>query len=73
MYCNLKLLPLKYFLVSFSGPTSKDGDSDAEDDEWPVLGTAGAMEKEDYCEEMTVNPDDEKAIEMFMSKNPPVR
>ncbi|XP_070795848.1 bystin [Pituophis catenifer annectens] len=55
------------------GPTSKDGDSDAEDDEWPELGAAGAMEKEEYCEEMTVNPDDEKAIEMFMSKNPPVR
>uniref|UniRef100_A0A6B2F0W8 Bystin n=1 Tax=Bothriechis nigroviridis TaxID=88079 RepID=A0A6B2F0W8_BOTNI len=55
------------------GPASKDGDSDAEDDEWPVLGAAGTMEKEEYCEEMTVNPNDEKAIEMFMSKNPPVR
>uniref|UniRef100_A0A0K8S229 Bystin-like protein n=1 Tax=Crotalus horridus TaxID=35024 RepID=A0A0K8S229_CROHD len=55
------------------GPASKDGDSDAEDDEWPVLGAAGAMQKEEDCEEMTVNPDDEKAIEMFMSKNPPVR
>ncbi|XP_070601495.1 bystin [Erythrolamprus reginae] len=55
------------------GPTSKDGDSDAEDNEWPELGAAEAMEKEEYCEEMTVNLDDEKAIEMFMSKNPPVR
>ncbi|XP_032073339.1 bystin [Thamnophis elegans] len=36
-------------------------------------GQLEPMEKEEYCEEMTVNPDDEKAIDMFMSKNPPVR
>ncbi|KAG8132109.1 hypothetical protein E2320_009993 [Naja naja] len=46
------------------GPASKDGDSDAEDNEWPELGATGAMEKEENCEEMTVNSDDEKAIEM---------
>ncbi|KAH0618841.1 hypothetical protein JD844_018338 [Phrynosoma platyrhinos] len=55
------------------GPSSKDGDSDTDDDEWPSLEKAAAMEKEDYCEEMTVNPEDEKAIEMFMNKNPPLR
>ncbi|XP_042321683.1 bystin [Sceloporus undulatus] len=59
------------------GPSSKDGDSDADDgdddDEWPSLEKAAAMEKEECCEEMTVNPEDEKAIEMFMNKNPPLR
>ncbi|KAF7253189.1 Bystin [Varanus komodoensis] len=54
------------------GPASKDGDSDTEDDEWPSLEKAAAM-KEEYCEEIIVNPEDEKAIEMFMNKNPPLR
>lgn len=57
----------------FLGPTSKDGNSDTEDDEWPSLEKAAAMEKRDYCEEVTVNMEDEKAIEMFMNKNPPLR
>ncbi|XP_062975257.1 bystin [Elgaria multicarinata webbii] len=55
------------------GPASKDGDSDTEDEEWPSLEKAAAMEKREYCEEMTVNAEDEKAIEMFMNKNPPLR
>ncbi|XP_053101267.1 bystin isoform X1 [Hemicordylus capensis] len=55
------------------GPISKDGDSDSEDDEWPSLAKAAATEKGEYCEEVTVNPDDEKAFEMFMNKNPPLR
>nr|XP_020652403.1 bystin [Pogona vitticeps] len=55
------------------GPVSKDGDSDDDDDEWPLLERAAALEKGECCEEVTVNPEDEKAIEMFMNKNPPVR
>ncbi|XP_054838000.1 bystin [Eublepharis macularius] len=55
------------------GPVSKDGNSDTEDDEWPSLEKAATMEKGDNCEEVTVNMEDEKAIEMFMNKNPPLR
>ncbi|KYO34237.1 bystin [Alligator mississippiensis] len=56
------------------GSASRDGDSDAEDDdEWPTLEKATSMEKEEYCEEVTVNPEDERAIEMFMNTNPPLR
>lgn len=60
-------------LIPFTGPGPKDGDSDAEDDDWPTLEMASAMEKRDYCEAAPVNPEDEKAIEMFMNKNPPLR
>ncbi|XP_015277131.1 PREDICTED: bystin [Gekko japonicus] len=59
--------------TTFLGPTSKDGNSDTEDDEWPSLEKAATMEKGDYCKEVTVNMEDEKAIEMFMNKNPPLR
>lgn len=63
-----------YILSLFPpGPVSKDGDSDADDDEWPSLERAAALEKAEYCEEISVNPEDEKAIEMFMNKNPPMR
>nr|XP_028589995.1 bystin [Podarcis muralis] len=55
------------------GPASKDRDSDTDDDEWPTLEQAAAMGKGEYCDEVTVNPEDEKAIEMFMNKNPPLR
>nr|XP_060629033.1 bystin [Anolis sagrei ordinatus] len=55
------------------GSNSKDGNSDTDEEEWPSLEKAAAMEKGEYCEEMTVNPEDEKAIEMFMNKNPPLR
>ncbi|XP_069009536.1 bystin [Embiotoca jacksoni] len=48
------------------GPDSQDADSD---EEWPALGDEGAE-----CDtEITVDPDDEKAMEMFMNKNPPMR
>uniref|UniRef100_A0A452I9H2 Uncharacterized protein n=1 Tax=Gopherus agassizii TaxID=38772 RepID=A0A452I9H2_9SAUR len=56
------------------GSGSQNGDSDAEDDEWPTLEKAAAsMGKGEYCEEVTVDPEDERAIEMFMNKNPPLR
>lgn len=51
------------------GPESQDADSD---EEWPALGAAGPADVE-YDEEIVVDAEDEKAIEMFMNKNPPVR
>uniref|UniRef100_A0A671QJV1 Bystin-like n=1 Tax=Sinocyclocheilus anshuiensis TaxID=1608454 RepID=A0A671QJV1_9TELE len=47
------------------GPSTQDGDSD---DEWPALGDDAA---EETGGEVDVDPEDEKAIEMFMNKNPP--
>lgn len=55
--------------VTVLGPDSQDADSD---EEWPALGAAGPADVE-YDEEIVVDAEDEKAIEMFMNKNPPVR
>nr|XP_004544845.1 bystin [Maylandia zebra] len=55
--------------VTVLGPESQDADSD---EEWPALGEAGPADVE-YDEEIVVDAEDEKAIEMFMNKNPPVR
>lgn len=52
------------------GPDSQDADSD---EEWPTLGEAGAGGDGEFDTEIVVDPDDEKAIEMFMNKNPPMR
>ncbi|XP_029539218.1 bystin [Oncorhynchus nerka] len=54
------------------GPDSQDADSD---EEWPALGEAGAGEEaEANCgTEVVVDPEDEKAMQMFMNKNPPMR
>lgn len=53
------------------GPASQDADSD---EEWPALGEAGAGDGDAECDaDITVDPEDEKAIEMFMNKNPPMR
>ncbi|XP_036415700.1 bystin [Colossoma macropomum] len=53
------------------GPSSQDGDSD---EEWPELGAAGSVEDDMGAgAAVEVDPEDEKAIQMFMSKNPPVR
>lgn len=54
-------------LVVVSGPSTQDGDSE---DEWPALGDDATEETGD---EVDVDPEDEKAIEMFMNKNPPLR
>lgn len=51
------------------GPDSQDADSD---EEWPALGAADPADVE-YDTEIVVDAEDEKAIEMFMNKNPPVR
>ncbi|XP_008408020.1 bystin [Poecilia reticulata] len=59
--------------VTVLGPDSQDADSD---EEWPALGHAGAGDADADAEgdsEVVVDADDEKAIEMFMNKNPPVR
>lgn len=60
---------LSYVLA---GPDSQDADSD---EEWPALGEAGAGEEaEANCgTEVVVDPEDEKAMQMFMNKNPPMR
>lgn len=56
---------------SHLGPSSQDVDSD---EEWPALGAGGADDIDVQCDtEVVVDPDDEKAIEMFMNKNPPMR
>uniref|UniRef100_A0A3B3Y7M9 Bystin n=1 Tax=Poecilia mexicana TaxID=48701 RepID=A0A3B3Y7M9_9TELE len=57
--------------VTVLGPDSQDADSD---EEWPALGHAGAGDADaEGDSEVVVDADDEKAIEMFMNKNPPVR
>ncbi|XP_053724006.1 bystin [Synchiropus splendidus] len=57
--------------VTVLGPQdTQDADSD---EEWPALG-AGPSDTDVGCDtEIVVDPDDEKAIEMFMNKNPPMR
>ncbi|XP_072280193.1 bystin [Pyxicephalus adspersus] len=52
---------------------SKGENSDSEDEEWPSLEKAASMDAAAYSEHVEVNADDEKAIAMFMNKNPPVR
>ncbi|XP_043079600.1 bystin isoform X1 [Puntigrus tetrazona] len=49
-------------------PTTRLGQStqDDSDDDWPALG-------EETSGEVEVDPEDERAIEMFMNKNPPLR
>ncbi|CAG06838.1 unnamed protein product, partial [Tetraodon nigroviridis] len=56
--------------VTVLGPGGEDADSD---EEWPSLGAAGTAEAAECDTEVVVDPDDEKAIELFMNKNPPVR
>ncbi|XP_056130048.1 bystin [Lampris incognitus] len=57
--------------VTVLGSDTQDADSD---EEWPALGEAGAGYEDAGCEkDVVVNPEDEKAIEMFMNKNPPMR
>ncbi|XP_053562709.1 bystin [Bombina bombina] len=55
------------------GSKKKAEGSDSEDEEWPSLEKAASMDAGAYSESVEVNPEDEKAIEMFMNKNPPLR
>ncbi|CAL8336997.1 unnamed protein product [Lota lota] len=51
--------------------TTQDADSD---EEWPALGEAGDVDADAGCAtEVAVDAEDEKAMEMFMNKNPPMR
>lgn len=50
----------------------RDG-SDEEGKEWPTLEKAAKMTRVDHQAEVVMEPEDERAIEMFMNKNPPVR
>ncbi|XP_068171106.1 bystin [Antennarius striatus] len=61
------LVPKKKAPATSLGAGSQDADSD---EEWPALGAAGAGDED---VDIAVDPDDEKAIEMFMNKNPPMR
>lgn len=56
--------------VTVLGPENKDGESD---EEWPALGETGTGEDAGCETEVLVDPEDEKAIQMFMNKNPPIR
>ncbi|XP_068125582.1 bystin [Hyperolius riggenbachi] len=49
------------------GSKSKAENLDSEDEEWPSQDTAA------YGEQVEMNPEDEEAIAVFMSRNPPVR
>ncbi|KAK6173679.1 hypothetical protein SNE40_017087 [Patella caerulea] len=53
-------------VVSLGSSKNEDEDSGEESDNIP-------SDDEDYCEQVKVNPEDEKALEMFMSQNPPVK
>ncbi|KAJ8258822.1 hypothetical protein COCON_G00178340 [Conger conger] len=52
------------------GSGTQDLDSD---EEWPALGQAGGEDDGECGTEVEVDPDDEKAMQMFMNKNPPLR
>lgn len=60
-------------LTTRLGPGAQVGESDDEDEEWPTLEKAAEMVGSGFDEEIVVNPEDERAIEMFMNENPPVR
>ncbi|KAK1338417.1 LOW QUALITY PROTEIN: hypothetical protein QTO34_001533 [Cnephaeus nilssonii] len=55
------------------GPGVPQDGSDDEDEEWPTLEKAATMTGAGHHAEVVVDPEDERAIEMFMNKNPPVR
>ncbi|XP_021547671.1 bystin isoform X2 [Neomonachus schauinslandi] len=55
------------------GPGVPQDGSDDEDEEWPTLEKAATMTGVGHHAEVVVDPEDERAIEMFMNKNPPAR
>ncbi|NXE69760.1 BYST protein, partial [Calcarius ornatus] len=61
-------------VLASSAPAGPASDSE-DDEEWPSLekAAAAAGRSGDYGGEVEVDPEDEKAIEMFMNKNPPLR
>ncbi|KAG7283284.1 hypothetical protein CRUP_005026 [Coryphaenoides rupestris] len=59
--------------VTTLGSSTQDADSD---EEWPALGQAGDVDDDDDAggeTEVAVDAEDEKAMDMFMNKNPPMR
>ena len=50
----------------------QDGSQD-EEEEWPTLEKAAKMTGVDHQAEVVVDPEDERAFERFMNKNPPIR
>ncbi|XP_020012863.1 bystin isoform X3 [Castor canadensis] len=55
------------------GPRVPQDGSDDEDEEWPTLEKAAKMTGVCHPAEVVVDPEDERAIEIFMNKNPPAR
>uniref|UniRef100_A0A8C8ZZ58 Bystin like n=1 Tax=Prolemur simus TaxID=1328070 RepID=A0A8C8ZZ58_PROSS len=55
------------------GPGVPQDGSEDEDEEWPTLEKAATMTGVGHHAEVVVDPEDERAIEMFMNKNPPAR
>ncbi|XP_046496306.1 bystin [Equus quagga] len=55
------------------GPGVPQDGSDDEDEEWPTLEKAATMTGAGHHAEVIVDPEDERAMEMFMNKNPPAR
>lgn len=66
-------LPCSSVLSSLLGPGVPQDGSDDEDEEWPTLEKAATMTGAGHHTEVVVDPEDERAIEMFMNKNPPAR
>lgn len=60
-------------MSSLPGPGVPQDGSDDEDEEWPTLEKAATMTGAGHHAEVVVDPEDERAIEMFMNKNPPAR
>ncbi|KAG8512049.1 Bystin [Galemys pyrenaicus] len=59
------------FICPLLGPGIPQDGSD--DEEWPTLEKAATMTGAVHHAEVAVDPEDERAIEMFMNKNPPAR
>ncbi|XP_055675536.1 bystin [Falco peregrinus] len=61
--------------ITALGPGRGPGSDSEDDEEWPSLekAAAAAGRSGEYGGEVTVDPEDEAAIEMFMNKNPPLR
>lgn len=66
-------LPLLIHFSPLLGPGVPQDGSDDEDEEWPTLEKAATMTGSGHHAEVVVDPEDERAIEMFMNKNPPAR
>uniref|UniRef100_A0A8C9FMY9 Bystin like n=1 Tax=Pavo cristatus TaxID=9049 RepID=A0A8C9FMY9_PAVCR len=56
-----------------AAPGGPDSEEDEEDEEWPSLQRAAEWDGRCGGGDVEVDPEDEKALEMFMSRAPPLR